>query len=157
VGFDAKTDLPQDLEEGLGDVLVSSPVLSLLGIELLSWGQGASRLRLETQPTQANLVGGVHGGVLFTLADAAFEIACNSWGRVCVALETTCHYSAPAYIAETLYADAHEVSRSRRVGSYRIDVGSDERHIAWYMALCYRTDDWHLGPQRWPEHYKHSH
>jgi acyl-CoA thioesterase len=157
VALDERTDLPQDVEEDLGAVLVSSPVLSLLGIELVSWGAGASILKLETQSTQANLVGGVHGGILFTLADAAFEVACNSWGRVCVALETTCHYSAPAYIGETLYAQAHEVSRSRRVGSYRIDVRAGKRDVAWYMALCYRTENWHLGPQRWPEQYKQNH
>jgi acyl-CoA thioesterase len=157
VALDERTDLPQDVEEDLGAVLVSSPVLSLLGIELVSWGAGAATLRLETQSTQANLVGGVHGGVLFTLADAAFEIACNSWGRVCVALETTCHYSAPAYIGEIAYAEAYEVSRSHRVGSYRIDVRAGKRDVAWYMALCYRTENWHLGPQRWPEQYKQNH
>lgn len=115
-------------------------------------------MRMETHKQHANLAGTVHGGVLFTLADAAFEVACNSYGRVAVAIDTACHYSRPAPLGEPLTAGATEMARSRRTASYRIDVRTpDGELIAWYMALAYRTDAWHLGEDRWPEAWRSSH
>ena len=109
-------------------------------------------------PDHANLAGTVHGGVLFALADAAFEVACNSYGRVAVALETACHYSRPAKVGEPLTAGASEMARSRRTASYRIDVrGADGELLAWFMALAYRTETWHLGEERWPEAWRAGH
>ena len=150
------------LRDELDALLRSSPLHDLLGIEVVSWEPGTARLRLAPGPEQANFVGSVHGGVLFSLADAALEVACNAYGRACVALETACHYVAPAAVGEVLLAEATEVSRSRRVASYRIDVraadesgGGDLR--SWYMALAYRTERWHLGAERWPEDWRAAH
>ncbi len=129
-----------------------------MGIELVSWLPGSATVRMETAKSQGNLAGTVHGGVLFALADAAFEVACNSYGRVAVALETTCHYSAPAEIGVPLTAGASEMARSRRTASYRIDVRQpDGDLIAWYIALAYRTDRWHLGEDRWPPQWQAVH
>ena len=109
-------------------------------------------------PEHGNLAGTVHGGILFTLADAAFEVACNSYGRLAVALETSCHYSRPGTIGEPLTAGASEIARSRRTASYKIDVrDSDGELLAWYMALAYRTDTWHLGEDRWPDEWRAEH
>jgi len=111
-------------------------------------------------PTEAhgNLAGSVNGAALFALADAAFEVACNSYGRVCLALETSCHYRKPAAIGDALTAAASEVARGTKTGSYRIDLrSSDGDLVAWYMALAYRTDRWHLGEDRWPEAWRSSH
>ena len=129
-----------------------------MGIELVSWLPGSATVRLETDKGQGNLAGTVHGGVLFTLADAAFEVACNSYGRVAVALETTCHYSRPAEPGVALTAGASEMARSHRTASYRIDVRTpDGELIAWYMALAYRLDRWHLGEERWPAEWRAAH
>ena len=139
-------------------MLRASPLPGLLGIEVVSWAPGSARLRLGTKPEHANLDGVVHGGVLFALADAAFEIAGNAYGRACVALETTCHYSSASPVGQALVADAVEVSRSRRVASYRIDVREEGGELrAWYAALAYRTERWHLGAERWPEEWRAAH
>ena len=115
-------------------------------------------MRMTPKPEHCNLAGTVHGGVLFALADTAFEVACNSYGRLAVALESSCHYSRSAQIGETLTAGASEVARSRRTASYRIDVRDhDGDLVAWYMALAYRTDEWHLGEDRWPEAWREAH
>ena len=129
-----------------------------LGIELVSWLPGSATVRIETQKDHGNLAGSVHGGVLFALADAAFEVASNSYGRVAVALDTACHYSQPAEVGGELTAGASEMARTRRTASYRIDVRTpDGELVAWYMALAYRTKDWHLGEDRWPQEWRDAH
>ena len=115
-------------------------------------------MRMTPTAEHCNLAGAVHGGVLFALADTAFEVACNSYGRLAVALESSCHYSRSAQIGEVLTAGASEVARSRRTASYRIDVRDhDGDLVAWYMALAYRTDEWHLGEDRWPKAWREAH
>lgn len=139
-------------------LLRATPLLKTLSIELVAWLPGSAALKMTPTPDHGNLAGSVHGGVLFSLADAAFEIACNSYGRLAVALETSCHYSQPARIGEPITAGASEVARSRRTASYRIDVRDSKGDLlAWYMCLAYRTDRWHLGEERWPLEWRDAH
>jgi acyl-CoA thioesterase len=72
---------------GLGEVL---------GFRLVEWGDGRAVVELRPTPAVANIAGTVHGGVLYALADSAFEVACNSYGRVCVALDVSVHHASAA-------------------------------------------------------------
>jgi acyl-CoA thioesterase len=161
-----RADMP--LRAELDAHLRAIPLHATLGLRLVDWSPGRARVALAPAPEHGNLAGSVHGGVLFALADAAFEIACNAYGRLSVALETACHYSSAAPMSEPLLAVAEEVSRSRRIASYRIEVrggvaseaaGPDDAGTlrAWYMALAFRTDRWHLGEDRWPQGWRDSH
>ena len=142
----------------LDAIFRSNPIHALLGIEVVEWAPGSASVRMRARDDQANVHGGVHGGVLFSLADAAFEIASNSYGRVCVGLDTTCHYAAPAEPGDELTAIATEMSRSRRAASYRVEVqGADGRLRAWSLATAHRTERWHLGAERWPEAWRDDH
>lgn len=154
----AARNFPRELRDELDQLLRRTPLLGTLGIELVAWVPGSATVRMTPRPDHGNLAGTVHGGVMFALADAAFEAACNSHGRLSVALETSCHYSRAAKIHEPLTAGAMEVARSRRTASYRIDVRDPDGDLcAWYMALAYRTDKWHLGEDRWPEEWRTTH
>ena len=113
----------------------------LLGIELLEVGPGRSRVRMTVGKEHRNSVGMVHGGVIFTVADYAFAVACNSYGTVAVAVN--CHISflrPPA--GETLVAEATEVSKSRRLGTYDVKVADGEGTlVAAFRGMAYRKDD----------------
>lgn len=149
---------PRELRDELDQLLRGTPLLAALGIELVHWLPGSATVRMTPGPDHANLAGSVHGGVMFALADAAFEAACNSYGRLAVALETSCHYSRPAKIHEPLTAGAGEIARTRRTASYKIDVRDGNGELcAWYMALAHRTERWHLGEDRWPEEWRATH
>lgn len=145
--------------EGMADVraelearFLATPMYATLGIALDDWGPGWARLRMTPTAAMGNLAGSVHGGATFTLADAAFEIACNSWGRLSVALETTCHYHRPAEVGQPLVADGWEVSRGGRTATYRLQVADEEGLVlASYLALAYRTGRWHLPEERFPD------
>lgn len=142
--------------EQLDAALRGSPLLSTLGIRLDAWDVGTATTRLDPARAVGNLADSVHGGVLFSLADAAFEAACNGAGRVSVALETSCHYVSAAPLDEALVAVAVEVHRTRRTASYRIEVRGDPSGDlrSWYMALAFRTSRWHLGEDAWPEEWR---
>lgn len=110
----------------------------LLGVELMAWAGGRARLRWVAGPDHCNLVGGIHGGALFSLADAALAVASNSWGRVCVALSVEAQFLAPAPRGEPLVADARERSCSRRTASYLIEIVAEadpDRLLASFQAM----------------------
>jgi acyl-CoA thioesterase len=130
-----------------------------LGAELVEWDGGRAVFRLTPEARHLNFVGSVHGGVLFSLADAALGVASNSWGRLCVALTVVAQYlSAPA-AGEELLATAVERSRTRRTAAYAIDVTSaaDNALRAGFSAMAFRTSRWHLGEDAWPEDWRATH
>ena len=83
----------------------------------------------------------VHGGALFTLADYVFQAACNSHGVLAVAVQASITYlQAPK--GSVLYAEASEVSRTRRLGTYAIRVSEEgERLVALFQGTCYRMPE----------------
>ena len=143
--------MPEELRERLDEVLRDIGFGRLVGVDVLDWEPGRARTRLVPSAEQTNVHGFVHGGALFAAADTAFEVACNSYGRVCVGLDVSIHYAAPAQAGETLVAQARELSRSRRVASYHVDVvGEDGRPRCTALAVAFRTDRWHFGEEAWP-------
>ena len=100
---------PVPLRDELDAVLRASTMLATLGITLEEWGPGSARTRLTPGSDLLNLAGTVHGGVVVSLADAAFEAACNGYGRMCVALQVSTHFASAAQPGEELVAEAREV------------------------------------------------
>lgn len=137
-----------------------NPFHKRIDVEIEDWGLGWARTRVVPSAELANLVGTAHGGVVVGLADAAFEIACNSYGRRCVAVELTTHFLARGEIGEPLVAEAREISRSARLASYAVEVrkpAGSSGPIATILALSYRTEEWHLGADRYPDDWRSRH
>jgi phenylacetic acid degradation protein PaaD len=67
-----------------------------LGIELLDVTLGCARVAMTVRDDMVNGHGICHGGVLFTLADSAFAVACNSYGDPMVAAGAGIEFLAPA-------------------------------------------------------------
>ena len=157
-GAGSAPEMPPANRAELDGLFRAGGIGDLLGLRLLDWGAGTARVLLEPTPEIANIAGSVHGGALYTLADAAFEVACNSYGRICVALDVTVHHASAAPLGEPVIAQAAEVSRSARVASYRVTAtGAAGAVRAWYLATAYRTSRWHLGADRWPQTWRDAH
>lgn len=127
--------------ESVRKALERDAYASHLGIELLALEKGCSRARMTLQPFHGNMYGMIHGGALFSLADFAFEAASNSHGVVAVAINANISYvQAPQ--TKVLYAEATEVSRTRRLANYSIRV-TDERDklVAAFQGTVYRMPD----------------
>jgi phenylacetic acid degradation protein PaaD len=151
-------ELTGDLRDRLDAVLRDIGFGRLVGVEVVGWEPGRATTRLVPGADQTNVHGFVHGGALFAVADTAFEVACNSYGRVCVGLDVSVHYAGPAQPGEPLVAEAVEVTRSRRIASYRVEVrGQDGLVRCTALAVAFRTDRWHLGEQEWPPAWRAEH
>jgi acyl-CoA thioesterase len=93
-----------------------------LGIEIVeaSLGRAVSRVRIEDR--HVNFYGVAHGGLTYTLADAALGYASNSQGVLSPNIDAHIVYSQPARPGDVLTATAVEITRSNRLSTYRIDV-----------------------------------
>ena len=150
---------PEINRSRLEAVFQSDAYLSELGAKLVEWECGRAVFRLAPEPHHLNFVGSVHGGALFSLADAALGVACNSWGRICLALTVETQFLSAPLAGDALVATALERSRTRRTASYAIDVISEDDGTlrAAFQAMAFRTGRWHLGEDAWPEEWRATH
>lgn len=93
-----------------------------LGIELLDVGPGFATVRMRVTEAMLNGVGTVHGGAVFSLADVAYGVACNTHGMVTVSRSAEVIHVAAANAGDVLVAVATERSRRGRNGVYDVTV-----------------------------------
>lgn len=93
-----------------------------LGIELVAIAAGAATLAMTVRQDMVNSHGTCHGGLLFTLADAAFAYACNSQNHRAVAGGADIDFLAPAHLGDTLTAHGRERQQGGRSGIYDVEV-----------------------------------
>ena len=119
---------------------------SHLGIELLEIKGGYARARMPLEAFHGNMYGMVHGGAMFSLADFVFQAASNSHGVVAVAINANISYiQAPK--TKTLYAEATEVSRTRRLATYSIRITEEgDNLVALFQGTVYRMPDKPVSP-----------
>jgi len=109
-----------------------------LGIELIEAGAGTAKVQMAIGDEHRNSVGMVHGGVIYTLADYAFAVACNSHGVPAVAVQCSISYFRPPQGA-VLTAEASEVSLTRRLGTYSVHVtDTDGDLVALFQGMAFR-------------------
>ena len=113
-----------------------SPLCKHMGIRVLD---GLTAERCQTQVTieehHTNALGIVHGGLIFTLADAAFGAAEHLLEDPFVAMEMHTRFLRPATKGQTLTATATQVHHGRQTSCYEIEVRDEsDRLIAKLMA-----------------------
>ena len=110
-------------------------------IELVSVEIGHARARMTLQDHHLNGVGIVQGGAIFTLADFAFAAASNSHGTVAVAVNVSISF-LKAVSSGTLHAEAKEIARSSKLGSYTVEVRDEQNElVALFQGMAYRKKD----------------
>jgi acyl-CoA thioesterase len=114
----------------------NDPFARFLGIELLEMDEGSSKVALTVGEHMLNFHGVPHGGVIFSLADAAFAAACNSYGQAAVALNVNISFISAVPVGTRLVAEATEESLGRRTGLYRMAVTTEAGDL---VALCHGT------------------
>ncbi|MDR1492652.1 MAG: hotdog fold thioesterase [Planctomycetaceae bacterium] len=103
---------------------------------------GYGKASLVVTEHHLNGVDIVQGGALFTLADYAFALACNSYENVAVGIESNISFVKPSRVGDTLYAEAEEISRSKSLGSYlvRIVNAKGELIAVFYGRAFFRQE-----------------
>jgi len=111
-----------------------------LGIRCVDAGPGHAAVTLTVGEAHLNFNGTCHGGVIFALADTAFGLASNSHGLIAAGIDAHITYHVAAQLGDTLTATATEVSRTRKLGVYRIDLArGDGTLISSFTGTVYIT------------------
>jgi len=113
-----------------------------LGLKLVELSSGRAVVEMMPQKDDENIFGMVHGGAIFSLMDEAFQVSCNSHGRMAVALNVNVTFHAPPPFDQVLRAESTERHRSKKTATYHITV-TDETGmlIASCQALAYRKKE----------------
>ena len=131
--------MDEKLKRALEAQFEQEPFAGKMNMSLVSLDAGSAIVEMPGMPEDANIFRSIHGGAIFSLIDAAFELACNSHGTVAVALSVNVTYTAPAAPGGILRAKAREQHRTRKTASYRIDVTDGTGAcIASCQALAFR-------------------
>ena len=93
-----------------------------LGMTVDQVSLGSALVRMRVRPDMVNGHGVCHGGLIFTLADSAFAVACNTHNRRTVAQGGDIAFLAPALEGDDLLAVANERYRSGRTGICDVTV-----------------------------------
>jgi acyl-CoA thioesterase len=106
----------------------------VIGIETVEVGAGRAVVRMRVRPDMLNTHGTCHGGHVFTLADTAFELACNSHGPTTVAAGASIDFLAPVQDGATVVATCEEQWRQGRSGVYDVEVVADGVVVALFRG-----------------------
>ncbi|NMM27321.1 MAG: hydroxyphenylacetyl-CoA thioesterase PaaI [Glaciimonas sp.] len=133
---------PQALAQAVVNALFARDQAShTLGMQLAAAAPGYVRVTMTVRPDMLNGLGACHGGFIFTLADSAFALACNSYNQNTVASGCIIDFLAPGRLGELLTAEAVEQSLSGRVGVYDITVTNQNgKRIALFRGRSYRIN-----------------
>lgn len=113
----------------------------MLGIVVLSAAEGTCCLEMRVREDMLNGYETCHGGILFSLADSAFAIACNSRNLCTVAAGAQIDFLRPARVGDVLCATAVEVSAGKRLGLYDVTiVNQRQQTIALFRGKSCRVD-----------------
>ena len=108
--------------------------LRSLGLERLSIEVGRASVAMTVLPSMVNGIGITHGGAIFTLADAVFSLASNSYNQRTVASHCSVAFLQPTRLGDHLVATATEVVRSVRSGIYDVRVSLEDEVVAEFRA-----------------------
>lgn len=136
---------PQQQAEQIVDHMVSRDLFSKwLGIEVISVAPRAVTCAMTVREEMVNGFGVAHGGIVFSLADSAFAFACNTHGRVTVAINNSITYPAAVNVGDQLTARAEESAASSRLGYYDVTVRNQHgTTVALFRGTAYATRQLH--------------
>jgi len=122
-----------------------------LGAEIEIIKPGQSRISLIIKDYMTNFHGSTHGGIIFAISDMAFAAACNSHGKVAVALNVSICFLKPSYPGDHLVAEATEEHNGRRTSLYSIKIYNKDSGelIAKSQDQAYRKNEWFV-PEAFP-------
>ena len=112
-----------------------------MGVELIETRYHYSKIKMQLRREMMNGFGIAHGGITFALADSAFAFACNSEGKITVALDVSISFPKSGKEGDTLIAEAKEINNTNKTGLYLIEVRNQHNEmVALFKGTCYKTE-----------------
>ena len=130
-------------QQAINDHIQKDPFSNYLGAKIEIIKPGHSRVSLIVDDNMINFHGTTHGGIIFFISEMAFGVACNSSGKVSVALNTSICFLKPAYQGDHLVAEAKEEHNGKRVALYSIKIFNEKTGelIATSQNQAYKMDE----------------
>lgn len=111
------------------------------GLKLKDVRKGYAKVEMLFTQDMENMFGMAHGGAIFSLIDAAFEVASNSHGTMAVALNMNINYLASPEKGSMLTAEAREINKTKKTAAYEIHATDESgKLLASCQALVYRLE-----------------
>lgn len=106
---------------------------------MISVGHGESECAIVITDNMLNFLGVPHGGLLFSLADAALSAASNSDHRPSYAINVSGSFLAKVRTGDKIIAKAKRVHQSHKTALYEIEVLHDANVIAKFHGTVYKS------------------
>ncbi|MDF2467009.1 MAG: hypothetical protein K0Q43_5244 [Ramlibacter sp.] len=140
----ARQPVAQERDNAIGQrvkqLAAADPFLRWSGIVCTHADRGTATVEVTLQPHHINFNGTCHGGIVFALADTAFGLAANSYGVIAAGIDTHLTFQQASHVGDRLVATSVEVSRSRKIAVYRVDVcKGDGVTISSFTGTVYLT------------------
>ncbi|HLY68751.1 MAG TPA: hotdog fold thioesterase [Puia sp.] len=127
-------------EDVLEIMLKKDKFTKWLGLQIDEHRKGYCKLHFKVTEDMINGFDIVHGGVLFSASDSALAFACNSHGRVSVALDVSISFTAQVKEGEILNVEAKEIHVGNKIGVYDIrTINEKEELVCFFKGTVYRT------------------
>jgi acyl-CoA thioesterase len=115
------------------------------GIRLTRIQEGYAEAEMDFAPETCNLMGTMHGGAYYTLADVAAGSAIIPYGKICVTLGADMHYLRPASGGKiTAYATVRQ--HGGRIGVCNVEIRDQAGEL-----LCMGTITMYITSKQIPE------
>jgi uncharacterized domain 1 len=109
------------------------------GVRLTHLQKGYAVAEMDVAPELCNLMGTLHGGAYYTLADVAAGSAVIPYGRICVTLNADIHYLRPP-AGGTIRATANVVQRGDTIAVCRVEIQDEaEKNLCVCTVTMYQT------------------
>ncbi len=106
--------------------VVSEPISTFLGMELIEVSPGYAKVVMQMRPEFQTFTGFIFGGILMSLADQAFACAVNCADRTSIATQFNIHFLAGPSPQDVLTAECRAVRQGRRVDSCEMSVTNQD-------------------------------
>jgi acyl-CoA thioesterase len=141
--FKAASILPMDALEIIRKQFEHDQYAKSFGIILDELTPTTIKMHMQLKPEMNNLFQRPHGGVIYSLADAAFSVLGNNVNNISVALDCTISYHASPEPKSLLRVEGEMVCNTRRTGNFIFKIYADFNnksvHVATMMSTVYRT------------------
>lgn len=116
----------------------TDPYAAFLGIQVHEAVPGHASCSLTITKDMLNFMGVVHGGLIFSLADAAFAAASNTDHLPSYALNVSGSFLKTAQVGDIIVAEAKQVHTTKRTGVYRMDVFKGKELLATFNGTVFK-------------------
>lgn len=106
----------------------------LLGMDVTEMSEGRAVVTMVVRDDMLNGHAIAHGGLIFTLADTAFAMACNDESSVTVSTGAEIFFFAPGHAGDLLTATATLRSQRGRNGIYDVEVRNQAGLVAEFRG-----------------------